>query len=303
MKQDFHKVAPLSPKELKPQTFATDEELSVSNFYQLFHINRLEDVVHTIKFPLPPQRKTVFDFLFLTEGHSVRSKGLQVYEFSKNTFFFSPALQISTHKYLSPDVEGYFCHFDAEIFNHLFPHAPFYEAFTFWHFSGDPLVEIPDSLREPVLNILNRLLHHYQTSQLLPIHQIPAYLLALFNELNLVRQTAVAPLPNAAHRTTEKFKHLLARHIYATSKVTDYAAMLSITADYLNKCVKATTGKTAQDLLADMLILEAKVLLKQTNLSISDISFTFSETNPSDFSRFFKARTGITPKAYRFSQP
>ena len=74
---------------------------------------------------------------------------------------------------------------------------------------------------------------------------------------------------------------------------------MAITADHLNKCVKTTLGKTAQELMADMIILEAKVLLKQTPLSVSEIAFKFSETNPSDFTRFFKAKTGMTPKEYR----
>jgi YesN/AraC family two-component response regulator len=77
--------------------------------------------------------------------------------------------------------------------------------------------------------------------------------------------------------------------------------MLAITPDHLNKCVKATIGKTSQELLADMIILEAKVLLKQTSLSISEIAFKFSETNPSDFSRFFKNKIGLSPKEFRQS--
>jgi AraC family transcriptional regulator, transcriptional activator of pobA len=48
-----------------------------------------------------------------------------------------------------------------------------------------------------------------------------------------------------------------------------------------------------------MLLLEAKVMLRQTNLSISEVAFKLSERNPSDFSRFFKNKTGFTPKQYK----
>lgn len=65
--------------------------------------------------------------------------------------------------------------------------------------------------------------------------------------------------------------------------------------------IKATIGKISQELLADMIILEAKVLLKQTSLSISEIVFKFSETNPSDFSRFFKNKIELSPKEFRQS--
>jgi len=51
-----------------------------------------------------------------------------------------------------------------------------------------------------------------------------------------------------------------------------------------------------------MRVLEAKVLLKQSNLSIADIAFKIGKLDPSDFSRFFKAETGKTPKEYRQTQ-
>lgn len=81
----------------------------------LFHINKVEDARDHLKFSLPPHRKTVYDFLFLTRGSSIRSKGLDKYNFGVNTFFFLPAYQISSHEYYSEDAEGYYCHFDLDI--------------------------------------------------------------------------------------------------------------------------------------------------------------------------------------------
>lgn len=299
MKQSEKKITPLPPRELNIHHFGIEWKMPMSDFHHLFHINRVEDVITKIKFPLLPHRKTVFDFLFLTEGHTIRSKDLHRYEFSQNTFFFLPALQISTHEYISPDAKGFFCHFDAEIFSKLFPHTPFYDEFSFWHFSGDPLVAINEAMLEPVLNILNRLLSEYKSNHSLNVNLISAYLLTLFTELSFARKDTGLIAKNAAVRVTEKYKNLLSLHIFQTHKVTDYASMLAITPDHLNKCVRATIGKTSQELLADMVILEAKVMLKQTSLSVSEIAFKFSETNPSDFTRFFKAKTGFTPREYR----
>ena len=128
---DVKKLPPLSPKELNLHHFGPEGGMLITNSHHLFHINRIEDVVGKLKFPLQPHRKTVYDFLFLTAGHTIRSKGLHRCEFGPNTFFFLPAYQISTHEYMSPDTKGFFCHFDAEIFNGLFPNTPFYEDFVF----------------------------------------------------------------------------------------------------------------------------------------------------------------------------
>lgn len=71
-----------------------------------------------------------------------------------------------------------------------------------------------------------------------------------------------------------------------------------MTPNHLNKCVKATTGKSAHELLDDMLLLEAKVMLKQTGLSIAEVAFRIGKTELSDFGRFFKQKTDL-PREYR----
>ena len=48
-----------------------------------------------------------------------------------------------------------------------------------------------------------------------------------------------------------------------------------------------------------MRILETKVLLKQSELSIGEIAFKVGQFETSDFSRLFKKYTNITPRQYR----
>jgi transcriptional regulator GlxA family with amidase domain len=48
-----------------------------------------------------------------------------------------------------------------------------------------------------------------------------------------------------------------------------------------------------------MILLEAKVLLKQTSLSISEVAFEVGRNEVSDFVRFFKSNAGMSPGEYR----
>lgn len=293
-------VPTLNPSELNEHHFGdTEWKPQFASFHHLFHINRLEDMKDKIKFPLPPHRKTVYDFIFLTHGNSVRSKGLQAYHFSKNMFFFLPAYQISTHEFLSEDAEGFFCHFDAEIFHENFPHHEVFDIFPFLRFLGEPIVEINQEANSLIINILERLEREYAKRNLKRFDIVSAYLFTLFTEVNQFIKQQDAVKKNAALRITESYKNALSQHIYKKQRVTDYADLLAITPDHLNKSVKSNTGKSAQDLLNEMLLLEAKVLLRQTDLAISEVAFKLSERNPSDFSRFFKSKTGFTPKEYK----
>ena len=103
------------------------------------------------------------------------------------------------------------------------------------------------------------------------------------------------------HFDMDIFINALSQHIYTYHKLSEYAKLLSVSPNYLNKCVKTTTGKSAHDLFNDVVLLETKALLKQSPLSISEIAYKIGKNDPSDFSRFFKAQTGKTPKAYRES--
>lgn len=267
--------------------------------HQLFHINRIEDMRGKLSFPILPHRKTLHDFLFLTNGHTKRSKGLHEYPFKANAFFFLPAYQISTHEFMSEDAKGFFCHFDAGIFEqNLFNHKALSD-FSFLQPAGDPIVPVDMSLIPRLTLLLERLEAEYAQPDLSDFSIVAVYLMAVFAELKQVVKPLETSKKNAAFRITQAYKDALSQHIYQKQHVTEYAQLLAVTPDHLNKCVRTTAGRSAQDLLSEMLVLEAKVLLRQTQLSITEIAYKLSEKSPSDFSRFFKTKTGLTPKQYK----
>ncbi|TAE31819.1 MAG: helix-turn-helix domain-containing protein [Cytophagales bacterium] len=267
--------------------------------HDLFHINRIEDIREKLQFPILPHRKTLFDFVFLTQGHSKRSKGLNEYSFETNTLFFLPAYQISTHEQMSDDAQGFFCHFDWGLIEQVFPHNRLFGECGFLQPEGHPLVQVDGALLPVLIHLLHRLETEYAKQEGADLCIIAAYLTAFFAELKpMVRMAGMAPR-NAAYRIMQGYKNALSQHIHTKQHVAEYADLLAVTPDHLNKCVRTTTGKSAQDLLMEMLLLEAKVLLSQTGLSIGDIAFKLTEKTPSDFSRMFKAKTGMTPKQYK----
>jgi AraC family transcriptional regulator, transcriptional activator of pobA len=277
-------------------------DLFFSQSHHLFHINKLEDFRDKIQFPLPPHRKPIYDFIFLTKGVTRRSKALNPYEIRENTFFFLPAYQITEHEFMSADTEGYFCHFNFDIFTNHLPQHNMLRDFPFLQFIGNPIVKIEEPIKPFILNIFERLEAEYKKNEVENFDIIAVYLLALFTEVKLFYAPSVYAKKNTSLMITQNFKDALSRHIYEKQKVTEYADLLNVSPNHLNKCVKLTTGQSAQDILNEMILLEAKVLLKQTDMQISEIAYKLSQQNHSDFSRFFKAKTGITPKDYKLGQ-
>ena len=80
-----------------------------------------------------------------------------------------------------------------------------------------------------------------------------------------------------------------------------YAEKLNLTPKYLSKLVKTSSGRSAPEWIDAYVILEAKNLLKHSNIAIKEIVYKLNFPNQSVFYKFFKMRTGMTPSEYRNS--
>ena len=63
--------------------------------------------------------------------------------------------------------------------------------------------------------------------------------------------------------------------------------------------IKRVSRKTAAEWIDDYVTLEAKALLKSTNLTIQQISDELNFPSQSFFGKYFKRITGLSPKEYR----
>ncbi|MFV0243398.1 MAG: helix-turn-helix domain-containing protein [Qingshengfaniella sp.] len=95
------------------------------------------------------------------------------------------------------------------------------------------------------------------------------------------------------------FQEMLDHHLETPRSVADYAERLAVTTTHLSRTVKAFTGRTAGELIADRILLEAKRKLVFSDTSVGEIGYALQFSSPSYFSRFFTNLTGESPKAYR----
>jgi AraC family transcriptional regulator, transcriptional activator of pobA len=104
---------------------------------------------------------------------------------------------------------------------------------------------------------------------------------------------------NRSFQLTKQFETLVEKNFINMRKVEEYANILHISPKHLEKSIKETLGATPKQLIHDMVLAEAKILLKQTDKTISEIAFHLKFDDQSYFSRFFKKHTSITPQEFR----
>ncbi|MGJ8658355.1 helix-turn-helix domain-containing protein [Cellulophaga fucicola] len=119
--------------------------------------------------------------------------------------------------------------------------------------------------------------------------------------------TALYSTQTASKRITSLFLELLERQFPIEStqqqlklkSAKDYANRLAVHVNHLNTTLKETTGNTTTYFITTRVTQEAKYLLKQTNWSVSEISFSLGFDEVSHFSNFFKKQTSFSPNKFR----
>ncbi|UBM60826.1 helix-turn-helix domain-containing protein [Marinilongibacter aquaticus] len=81
--------------------------------------------------------------------------------------------------------------------------------------------------------------------------------------------------------------------------VTYFAEKANLSTNYFGDLIKHFTGTSPIDHIHEGIIQSAKNKLRRTNLSVSEIAYSLGFGYPTYFTRFFRRKTGISPKVFR----
>lgn len=95
------------------------------------------------------------------------------------------------------------------------------------------------------------------------------------------------------------FIRLVERHFREERRVVWYSQQLNITSKYLSETVKLASRRTPFEWIDNYVMLEIRVLLKNSNLSVKDIAQQLHFSSLSSLGRYFKERAGVSPTEYR----
>lgn len=98
-----------------------------------------------------------------------------------------------------------------------------------------------------------------------------------------------------------EFSDLLMQYHRKERGASFYADKLCISTPYLSRTLKSITGRSVSTWINEAVIMDAKALLKSSNMTVMQISEELNFPNPSFFGRFFKQYAGLTPLKYKES--
>ncbi|GAA2596129.1 AraC family transcriptional regulator [Streptomyces axinellae] len=167
-------------------------------------------------------------------------------------------------------------------------------------YERDPLV--PSGPHAEAVGIaLRHLTHEYADLAAIPLDAHIEALRMLLSVLlmRLAHARPAAPPSARPEGPFRRFEAAVERDFARTHRVADYAAALGYSPRTLTRATRAATGRSAKTFLDDRILLEARRLLVHTEAPASEIARRLGFGDPGDFSKFFRARDGRTPLAFR----
>lgn len=138
---------------------------------------------------------------------------------------------------------------------------------------------------------------------------IKGLVLALsFTILSLVRRFGNTPLPepesgeSRARSLFDRFMRLLGAYHTKERSLTFYADMMCLSPKYVSAMIKAYSGKAALEWINEYVVLEAKMMLRYTDMRVQEIAYALNFTTQSAFGKYFRQQTGVSPRHYRMTK-
>lgn len=268
----------------------TEKILSNNADIQLY---RLEDYLKGILMPVIPYRTTFNFIIFITNGHIKQYLDNQEFQAEKGGVIYIKQGTITATIELSDDAEGFFLAYENNILTEqalpkhktsIFFMPPFINLDTLTYGTVMQLLTIME--QELWLNSLN--LNEVIVTML---HLILVKILS--TDSNNHHKSASRPM-----ELSLQFREILFKYHVGEKRVAFYADKLSVTENYLTKCIKNVTQKSPKQWINEMDINYSKALLHSSK-DIAEIAYDLNFHTASHFTQLFKKITGITPKEYR----
>ena len=295
MKQIIHKHQELL------QVFDPDGEDVTSGFsVELDVVVRKEDFVNE------HFRSDYIIICLVTSGSMTLSINLKKYDVAVNEFILVPPNALKQFIRASEDASISVVSFTGDFLNMIGISNLKTELFEYFSSRFSPFwrldIQAADLIQKLMGELKTRKLatikHPYGKELLYTAFQTFIYELA---GLSRVYSEPVNNYVSRKENLAIEFMQLIQRNFRTQRMVKAYADQLNITAKYLTETVKEITGKNAGEMIDDIVILEAKYLLNNPKLNISQIADMLNFNDQSFFGKFFKRHTGLSPKRYRDS--
>ena len=275
-----------------------NEEIVKEVFFTNKKLNSLKEILNK------PYRSNYYGIGLCISGKATLIANLEKYEIEKNTIISMSPHVIKQWAYASEDYQTLSVFFTKSYISKYFSNQNYIDQFGFFEqntkhvntFTENEVKVLDETLHKiqqinnQQHNFYNEILSNYIKILLFEYQNI-------FGKLNFKSSFQ----KTRSQQIADNFKSLVYDNFHKERTVKFYADKLFVTTKYLTETIKSETGKTSNEWIDEILLLEAKILLSNPTLQIAQIAETLNFPDASTFGKFFKNLSGTSPLNYRQS--
>ncbi|HTD41083.1 MAG TPA: helix-turn-helix transcriptional regulator [Mucilaginibacter sp.] len=247
-----------------------------------------------------PHKHTFYHLVLFTKGSGTHAIDFKTFNVTPYQVYFMIPGQVHSWSF-EGDVDGYVIHFSPSFFESFLLKNEYLDQFLF--FSGiidDAVIQIDPSLQEKITSLFEDIITESEHPGRMGIDLIRSLLLQVFILLSRTnvhkKETQALPYNYTLLKTFQK----LIEKNFATLKLPrDYAELMYITPNHLNALCNDLLDLSAGEVIRNRVLLEAKRLLINLDLTVAEIGYRLNFNDNSYFTKFFKKYTGSTPEEFR----
>jgi len=180
------------------------------------------------------------------------------------------------------------------------------KKYEYFNYEVNEALFLSDKEEAILDGIIRNIEHEYQSnidsfSQGIIVSQIET----LLNYADRFYRRQFITRKKSSHDILNRLEKILSDHFkqsgIAMPTVQHISEALNMSPGYLSGVLKSLTGQSTQQHIHDKLIEKAKEKLSTTALSVSEIAFDLGFEHSQSFSKLFKAKTNLSPLAFRAS--
>lgn len=246
-----------------------------------------------------PHKHSFYHLVYFTQGTGSHSIDFINFPVEPGQIYFMIPGQVHSWNFKSA-ANGFIVNFSADFIHELLVEPRYLERFSF--FSGianSQVVSVPKEKQSQLLHLFETIVSEGTSNLALKNDMVRLALIQLFILVDRTTETSNALKPNYNSIMLRNFQKLVDLHYRENTLPKNYAAMLYVTPNHLNALCKDITGRAAGELIRDRILLEAKRLLVNADMTIAEVANELNFSDNSYFTKFFKKYESISPEEFR----
>ena len=270
------------------------------NSNELFSVDRFRGYVDSNPHLQEVHNHNYYHLVYFTEGSGEHLIDFEKFEAKSGTMYFMKPGQVHQW-YFKEKYDGFVVNFFDNFFDWIGINSSILQKFRFLQsiLVKDHVVEISPDLQEKIASYFEEMINENQENNQFSNLKIGFHLMNLFIDIERSLEGVNIKTSDYQSVLLDNFQTLIEQNFKSKKLPKEYAELLYITPNHLNALCKDVLATSAGELIRSRIVLEAKRLLVNKEISVTEIAYLLNFQDASYFVKFFKKYTEFTPEQFR----